>query len=149
MKDDREPAVKRSTAARPTKRAASRAETAAEGEVAKPARKRVNGKTQTEATTSRKTSSKRGSSSTAAPAASTAASETTVKRRSRPPVAAQNAGQAAETLAPPTPEERHRMIERIAYFRAEWRGWTPGAELDDWLHAEREVDAMLSGRRET
>ena len=43
------------------------------------------------------------------------------------------------------PAERRAMIERIAYFRAEWRGWTPGAELDDWLHAEREVDAMLRG----
>lgn len=42
-----------------------------------------------------------------------------------------------------SPEERHRMIQRLAYFRAEWRGWTPGAEMDDWLHAEREVDDML------
>ncbi len=43
--------------------------------------------------------------------------------------------------------ERRDMIQRIAYFRAQWRGWTPGAELDDWLHAEREVDAILRGDR--
>lgn len=44
-----------------------------------------------------------------------------------------------------SPMERRAMIARVAYFRAQWRGWTPGAELDDWLHAEREVDAMLRG----
>jgi hypothetical protein len=48
-----------------------------------------------------------------------------------------------------SPAERRDMIRRIAYFRAEWRGWTPGAELDDWLHAEREVDALLRSDHST
>lgn len=70
------------------------------------------------------------------------------KAASAPPVSSEESdadvGYAA-TARELSPEERHRMIERIAYFRAEWRGWTPGAEMDDWLHAEREVDDMLRG----
>lgn len=40
-----------------------------------------------------------------------------------------------------TPAERHRRICDLAYRRAEQRGFTPGSELEDWLDAEREVDA--------
>jgi len=40
-----------------------------------------------------------------------------------------------------TPAERHRRICELAYRRAEQRGFTPGSEVEDWLEAEREVDA--------
>lgn len=40
---------------------------------------------------------------------------------------------------------REARIERAAYRRAEGRGFHPGAELDDWLAAEREVDAEAFG----
>jgi hypothetical protein len=40
-----------------------------------------------------------------------------------------------------TAAERHRRICDLAYRRAEQRGFTPGGEVDDWLEAEREVDA--------
>jgi Protein of unknown function (DUF2934) len=40
-----------------------------------------------------------------------------------------------------TPPERHRRISDLAYKRAEQRGFTPGNETEDWLDAEREVDA--------
>ena len=40
-----------------------------------------------------------------------------------------------------TPAERHRRICDLAYRRAEQRGFAPGGEVDDWLEAEREVDA--------
>ena len=40
-----------------------------------------------------------------------------------------------------TPAERHRRISDLAYRRAEQRGFAPGNEVDDWLEAEREVDA--------
>jgi hypothetical protein len=40
---------------------------------------------------------------------------------------------------PPSPEERHLRISRAAYLRAEARDFAPGAEIDDWLWAEREV----------
>jgi hypothetical protein len=35
------------------------------------------------------------------------------------------------------------MISEAAYLRAERRGFSPGYELDDWLAAEAEVDALL------
>lgn len=34
------------------------------------------------------------------------------------------------------------MIEEAAYYRAEKRGFQPGNELDDWLEAEKEIDAL-------
>lgn len=40
-----------------------------------------------------------------------------------------------------SPEERHRRIAEAAYLRAAARGFAPGHELDDWLAAERELDA--------
>jgi hypothetical protein len=40
-----------------------------------------------------------------------------------------------------TPAERHRRISDLAYRRAEMRGFAPGHEHEDWLEAEREVDA--------
>jgi hypothetical protein len=40
-----------------------------------------------------------------------------------------------------TPAERHRRISDLAYRRAEMRGFEPGHEHEDWLEAEREVDA--------
>jgi len=40
-----------------------------------------------------------------------------------------------------THAERHRRICELAYRRAELRGFAPGHEQEDWLEAEREVDA--------
>jgi len=39
-----------------------------------------------------------------------------------------------------------RMIREAAYHRAEGRAFVPGGELDDWLAAEADVDAMLARR---
>jgi hypothetical protein len=36
---------------------------------------------------------------------------------------------------------REERIRVAAYFKAERRGFEPGHELDDWLAAEREIDA--------
>jgi hypothetical protein len=41
------------------------------------------------------------------------------------------------------PEKRAALIAEAAYFRAEKRGFAPGHEAEDWLAAEREVDAAL------
>src|ERR1700722_11769751 len=41
-------------------------------------------------------------------------------------------------------EVRRAMISEAAYLRAEQRGFASGYELEDWLLAEREVDALLS-----
>jgi len=44
-----------------------------------------------------------------------------------------------------TPEARHALIAEAAYLRAERRGFEPGHETEDWLAAEAEVDALLTG----
>lgn len=43
--------------------------------------------------------------------------------------------------------DRKTRIAEAAYLRAERRGFHPGYELEDWLAAEREIDAELSGDR--
>lgn len=40
--------------------------------------------------------------------------------------------------------ERRRRIAEIAYYNAERRGFLQGAELDDWLAAERQIDGSGS-----
>jgi Protein of unknown function (DUF2934) len=42
-----------------------------------------------------------------------------------------------------TPNERHKWISEAAYFIAERRGFAPGAELTDWIAAEREANRVL------
>ena len=44
-------------------------------------------------------------------------------------------------------DERHRRIAEAAYFRAEQRGFPIGTELEDWLEAERAIDATLVERQ--
>jgi hypothetical protein len=48
-------------------------------------------------------------------------------------------------IAPHIPENRHACISEAAYSLAARRGFAPGHELEDWLEAEIEVDARLSG----
>ena len=36
---------------------------------------------------------------------------------------------------------RHEQIACLAYYKAQQRGFQGGNELDDWLAAERELDA--------
>ena len=42
------------------------------------------------------------------------------------------------------PQNRDELIGTAAYYHAERRGFEPGHELDDWLAAERDVDAQLA-----
>src|SRR5712691_4017851 len=44
------------------------------------------------------------------------------------------------------PGIRHEMIARVAYLRAEARGFAPGHELEDWLSAEADIDHALAMR---
>ncbi|MCU0760386.1 MAG: DUF2934 domain-containing protein [Steroidobacteraceae bacterium] len=44
-------------------------------------------------------------------------------------------------------DERLAMIAETAYYRAERRGFVPGYDVEDWLAAEREVDAQLARDR--
>jgi hypothetical protein len=65
-----------------------------------------------------------------------------------PPVAEVSDGSIPDALpdvkltgAPIPLPDRETRIAVAAYRRAESRGFEPGYELDDWLAAEREVDA--------
>lgn len=40
--------------------------------------------------------------------------------------------------------DRYEMIAKMAYFRAEKRGFEPGWEQEDWYESEKLVDEMLS-----
>jgi hypothetical protein len=48
------------------------------------------------------------------------------------------AGSATEAQA--AAPDRWQRIQQRAYDIAQERGFTPGAELNDWLQAEREID---------
>ena len=41
------------------------------------------------------------------------------------------------------PEQRQPLIAQAAYFIAERRGVAPGNELEDWLQAEAEIEALM------
>ena len=41
------------------------------------------------------------------------------------------------------PDRLHQLVAKLAYFRAERRGFAPGHELCDWLAAEALVRAYL------
>jgi hypothetical protein len=47
---------------------------------------------------------------------------------------------------PVSPGERSRMIAEAAYFIAQRRGFAAGQDVNDWLAAEKAIDAHL-GRR--
>lgn len=51
-------------------------------------------------------------------------------------------------LTPRWKDDRHAMISQAAYSRAAGRGFSPGHELEDWLEAERLVDARLMGEHD-
>lgn len=81
-------------------------------------------------------------------ATSTSTSKRSSRRRAPAPVS-EATTQAPETPAVEArsgilPEARHAMISEAAYLRAEKRGFVAGFELDDWLAAEKEIDALLS-----
>jgi hypothetical protein len=48
-------------------------------------------------------------------------------------------------IVPRVAEDRGVSIAKLAYLKAERRGFAPGHELDDWLAAEEEVDQRLAG----
>jgi DUF2934 family protein len=66
-----------------------------------------------------------------------------------PATGAETSGSNAEVTAarlerreiPSFSISREARIAEAAYWRAERRGFVPGQELDDWLAAEKEVDA--------
>jgi len=49
------------------------------------------------------------------------------------------------SLIESSPEERWKVIAVAAYHKAEKRGFDQGGEFQDWIEAEKEVEALLSG----
>lgn len=75
--------------------------------------------------------------------------KTTVRKGETAPAKTAIGGRRKSAKTTPveiTSEERWRMIAVAAYHKAEKRGFAPGGETDDWLEAEREVDALLGNR---
>jgi hypothetical protein len=70
--------------------------------------------------------------------------KSTPRARGHAPQAAQPSSVASQAGVLAGPEIRHDIVAQAAYFRAQRRGFEPGQELDDWLAAEAEVDAMLA-----
>jgi hypothetical protein len=50
---------------------------------------------------------------------------------------------------PATGDGREPRVRLLAYLKAQRRGFTPGREVDDWLEAEREVDAATEAEGRT
>lgn len=113
--------------------------------------------------TIKKTRTKAVSAQDATGATSTAAAASAKPSASKPAVSAVSRSRATRepVVAKKTPsrrrsaqsalgtvaaEERYRMIQDAAYYRAEKRGFAPGHDLEDWAEAEREVDALLAAR---
>jgi DUF2934 family protein len=72
------------------------------------------------------------------------------KKQTAPPAAPQTPEQESTEVTatnlerreiPSFSESRAARIAEAAYWRSERRGFAPGQELDDWLAAEKEVDA--------
>ena len=91
---------------------------------------------------------KKPSGSRTAPVTSKTSSPKATDKVGRKPVPAQPPEPEAPKPAKPrkapakkelSPEERHEMIARAAFFIAEHRGFFGGDALADWLLAEREV----------
>jgi hypothetical protein len=51
---------------------------------------------------------------------------------------------AATATATVSEDQRRGMIALSAYLRAERRGFSPEGQAEDWLAAEKEVDALLN-----
>ena len=79
--------------------------------------------------------------------------KSTAPRKTASKKAASQSSARSESTTKPSPgpvnisaEERWRMVATAAYHRAEKRGFQPGHEVEDWLAAEREIDAVLKPR---
>lgn len=70
------------------------------------------------------------------------AEKTTQRRRAGTPETPVPASGASPRIRV-TEETRRAMIAEAAFLRAERRGFAAGDEVEDWLAAEAEVDALL------
>lgn len=117
------------------------------------------GATVTKKTTAKKTASKKTAARPATDApvteaasttgASTVKKKTAAKKTTTKKTVAKKAGtsRAPTPMGSVTPEQRYKMIQDAAYYRAEKRGFAPGHEQEDWAAAEREVEELLRAQK--
>ena len=67
------------------------------------------------------------------------------KPRSKRSPASVNSSNSSDAVRAYDAETRRQMIEEAAYYIAQRRGFETGHELEDWLDAERDVDARIYG----
>ena len=100
-------------------------------------------------TTSKGNTTTRTVKKTTARKKSTAPRKAVAKKAAPKKAASRSSAPSAETISPPvspvniSAEERWRMVATAAYHRAEKRGFEPGHEREDWLAAEKQIDAIL------
>ena len=88
-------------------------------------------------TRSSKGDDRRSTADPSRPAAELSRSESLPPTPTDRPAAAASDEQASRM----DPEERRKLVEYQAYLLYLERGAEPGFEIDDWLAAEREIDA--------
>ena len=59
-------------------------------------------------------------------------------------VAKATASSVKKNTAAISPEHRYHMIGTAAYFKAQQRGFEAGYHVQDWIAAEKDIDAMLN-----
>jgi hypothetical protein len=80
------------------------------------------------------------------PAVKTSTGKSTKTKTRAASSAAAKSGPKAKQPGLITPEDRLRFIAEAAYFKAEQRSFAEGNELEDWVEAEAEIDALLDSR---
>jgi Protein of unknown function (DUF2934) len=76
----------------------------------------------------------------------TKSQETTTAKPLPPRVVPQHKMVAvAQDVSRVTPEQRRLTICEAAYYIAKRRGFELGHDVDDWLTAERRIDALFTG----
>lgn len=106
------------------------------------ATRRTTGSTRTESPPSQPQPQSRPQSRPQAQSPAQPAEKAAQGRRSEPVKPAAPAS-GASTGITVSEDARRAMIAQAAYLRAERRGFAGGDEVDDWLAAEAEVDALL------
>lgn len=66
------------------------------------------------------------------------------RTESRPPSSSKPNSLLASSLVPVSAEARQAMIAQAAYYIAEQRGFGEGHAVEDWLLAEKHIDATLA-----
>lgn len=135
-------AKKRST--KPSKKTARTASKKPAGKVARKTAKKSSKKVASKpAAKGSKKVAKKTTKKRAKKAARKATKKTAKKVARKPAGKVRGTSQQPRTKTDLSPADRHAMIAKAAYYRAERRDFADGDPVKDWLASEREIDAVL------